>query len=317
MRSGSGHSDRARAIIVNADDFGLDPGVNRGIMAAVERGIVTSATVTANMPAAPEALAWGARTPELDVGVHLNLTVGRPLCGGAAVPSLTGSAGEFVGRRRLWARAAAGRLAAEEVRREWRAQVTAALNSGAAISHLDSHQHVHLLPALMRLAGEVAVEFGIRYLRLPRERFLFWPDGGAAGTAGLCARAVLSTNPTNRALRAVLAANAARVFAGTGRLSTDHFQSTFNLFPPRPLNGGEAGWLALLRSARPGTTEIMCHPGYVTPALARHRRITAVGEAEVSALCSPGVRRAIDDLGLQLTTFRGLPTSTPAHGGLE
>lgn len=325
MRSSAEHSDRAKYVIINADDLGLDPGVNRGIIEAIERGVVTSATVMANMPAAAEALAWANRTPQAGIGVHLNLTTGRPLSGAAAVPSLTSPSGEFWPRRQLWARALAGHslggggwrgLAADDIRREWRAQVSRVLESGVAVTHLDSHQHIHLLPSLMRIAGEIAREFGIRYLRLPRERLVFWPDGGAVATLRLCLRAALSKNPSNRALRAALAAQAARAFAATGCAATDHFQSTFNLFPPRPLNGREAGWLALLRTVRPGTTEIMCHPGYVTPTLACYRRITDLGEAEVGALTSSALGQAIDALGLRLTTFGGLPTRTPAYGGL-
>jgi predicted glycoside hydrolase/deacetylase ChbG (UPF0249 family) len=314
MRSSGGHSELARYLIINADDLGLDPGVNRGVAEAAERGVVSSASVMANLPASAEALAWARRTDAAGIGVHLNLTVGRPLCGAPAVPSLVSSSGEFFPRRRLWARAWRGALASEDVRREWRAQIARVLEASVLVTHLDSHQHVHLLPPLMRVAGQLAGEFGIAYLRLPRERFVFWPDGGLLGTAGLSLRAALGRNPMNRALRAMLSASAARAFAATGCATTDHFQSTFNLFPPRPLNGGEPGWLALLRRLRPGSTEIMCHPGYVTPTLAGRRRLTELGEAEIGALTSPALRRAIADLGLRLTTFRGLPAATPKHG---
>lgn len=317
MRSSGDRSEHARYVIINADDFGLDPGVNRGVMEAVECGVVTSASVMANMPAAAEALAWARATDGAAIGVHLNLTTGRPLCGASAVPSLVSSSGEFLPRQRLWARVWRGAVAADDVRREWRAQIARVLEGGVAVSHLDSHQHIHLLPRLMCVAGELAREFGIAYLRLPRERFLFWPDGGALGTVRLSLRAAFSKNPTNRALRAVLAARAARAFAGTGCGTADHFQSTFNLFPPRPLNGGEAGWLALLRALRPGTTEVMCHPGYATPTLSRYRRITDLGEAEVHALTSRVLRQGIEDLDLRLTRFGGLPTATATSGGCD
>jgi predicted glycoside hydrolase/deacetylase ChbG (UPF0249 family) len=317
MRSSADHSEYARYVIINADDFGLDPGVNRGVMEAVERGVVTSASVMANLPAAAEALAWARGTDSAGIGVHLNLTTGRPLCGASAVPSLVSSSGEFVPRRRLWARMWRGAVAADDVRREWRAQIARVVDAGVAVSHLDSHQHIHLLPRLMGIAGRLAREFGITHLRLPRERFVFWPDGGALGTVRLSLRAALSKNPMNRALRAMLAARAARAFAATGCATAGHFQSTFNLFPPRPLNGGEAGWLALLRGLRPGTTEVMCHPGYVTPTLSRYRRITDLGEAEVGALTSPALRQAIEDLDLRLTRFGRLPTATATYGGSD
>ena len=85
---------RLRALIVNADDYGLSPGVNQGVLAAHRLGLVTSATLMANLPAAVAAVA--AAPPTLALGLHLNLTTGEPCAGAARVPSLVDASGHFL-----------------------------------------------------------------------------------------------------------------------------------------------------------------------------------------------------------------------------
>ena len=85
-----------RRLIINADDFGLAPGVNAGVLEAVAAGVVTSLSVMVNTPAYAEgmrALAGLSRPPS--VGLHLNLTAGSPVSPPAGVPSLVGAAGRF------------------------------------------------------------------------------------------------------------------------------------------------------------------------------------------------------------------------------
>src|ERR671927_41765 len=86
-------SAQSRALIVNADDLGLSAGVNAGVLAAHQAGLVTSATLMANMPGAADAVA--AAPPSLAVGLHLNLTTGEPCAGAAHVPTLVDAAGRF------------------------------------------------------------------------------------------------------------------------------------------------------------------------------------------------------------------------------
>ena len=126
-----------RRLIVNADDFGLTRGVSAGILAAWRHGIVTSATLLATV-AADENLLAEARDAGLGLGLHVNLTLGRPLSGRS---SLTDADGRFVRD----ARHAAARAAAADVERELEAQLDrfAAL-VGRAPTHLDTHHHVGL-----------------------------------------------------------------------------------------------------------------------------------------------------------------------------
>jgi predicted glycoside hydrolase/deacetylase ChbG (UPF0249 family) len=132
-----------RYLIVNADDFGLTAGVSRGILDAHRRGIVTSTTALANLPADPERDAEAAGRPDLGIGLHVNFTWGTPVSPADTVPSLVDREGRFV--RDLAALDA--RVEPDEARREVEAQVEAfERRFGRPPSHLDSHHHVHRLP---------------------------------------------------------------------------------------------------------------------------------------------------------------------------
>jgi predicted glycoside hydrolase/deacetylase ChbG (UPF0249 family) len=141
-------------LIVNADDFGLTAGVSRGILRAHREGLVTSTTVLASLPAQPELDVAAIALPGLGLGLHFNLTWGRPVSPPASVPSLVDGDGRF--GRDL---AALGvRVRPDEVRREADAQIEAfARRFGRAPTHLDSHHHVHRVPRVMDAVVDVVL----------------------------------------------------------------------------------------------------------------------------------------------------------------
>jgi predicted glycoside hydrolase/deacetylase ChbG (UPF0249 family) len=143
-----------RRLIVNADDFGLTPGVTRGILAAHRLGIVTSSTALVTQPLDRDDVAR-AFEQGLALGLHVNLTLGRPLTGGR---SLVEGSGQFVRD----ARRAAARASARDVERELEAQIERFLGlARRAPTHLDSHHHVALHPpireAVLAAAARLAV----------------------------------------------------------------------------------------------------------------------------------------------------------------
>jgi chitin disaccharide deacetylase len=134
-----------RYLIVNADDLGLSPGVNRGVMAAHVSGIVTSASLMVRPGAAADAVARSGELPGLDLGLHLDL-------------------GEWAYRGGEWARLYEvvplhdGAAVAYELRRQldaFRALV------GREPTHLDSHQHVHTREPVRSVVAELARELGV------------------------------------------------------------------------------------------------------------------------------------------------------------
>jgi predicted glycoside hydrolase/deacetylase ChbG (UPF0249 family) len=143
----------ARRLIVNADDFGLTAGVSQGILRAHLKGLVTSTTVLASLPSHPELDALAAASG-LGLGLHFNLTWGRPVSPPETVPSLVDAEGRF-GRDLA---ALQERARPEDVQREGDAQIEAfARRFGRLPTHLDSHHHVHRVPGVMDAVLDVAL----------------------------------------------------------------------------------------------------------------------------------------------------------------
>lgn len=145
-----------RQVIFNADDFGLTEGVCRGIRQAVEAGIVTATTAMVSVDGAESrTVDWG--TPLAGrLGVHLQLTQGRPSLGAASVPSLVGADGTFPNGT-----AGVAHADPNQVRAEWLAQIERLRSWGFEPSHLDSHHHIGLKPHLVGAYVAVAVAAGL------------------------------------------------------------------------------------------------------------------------------------------------------------
>ena len=148
-----------KRLIVNADDFGRSPGINAGVLRAHEGGIVTATTLMVTAVDCEAAGALAAQAPSLDVGVHLTLTYGRPLCDPRHVPSLIESDGAFPRAPGAFLRT--GRADKDEALAEYRAQYArAAALIGRPPSHLDTHHWLHDAPALEWAIAALAIETG-------------------------------------------------------------------------------------------------------------------------------------------------------------
>jgi predicted glycoside hydrolase/deacetylase ChbG (UPF0249 family) len=142
-----------KKLIVNADDFGLTLGVCRGIIKAHQDGIVTSTTVLINSPHLDKALEILKTASSLEVGLHLNITWGKPVLPAASVKSLVDENGVFTRNKDFY------KIVPEEAALEWEAQIHKAQESGLELTHLDTHHHTHLHPALLDILAELAVKY--------------------------------------------------------------------------------------------------------------------------------------------------------------
>ncbi|MBI3668561.1 MAG: ChbG/HpnK family deacetylase [Acidobacteria bacterium] len=289
-----------KRLVVNADDFGLTEGVNRGIVEAHERGILTSATLLANGEAFESAVALAQRAASLGVGVHLNLTDGRPVSDTAAVPSLVNAPGCFWGRPgRLAVRLLSGKIRLAEVERELRAQIEKVCQAGVVVTHLDGHMHVHMLPAIFPIAIRLARACGIPAMRLPVER-----------RAGLWSLLRRNGSARSTILKQHLGA---RAVAGLASRFGKRLREARLAYPSHFYGLTQTGFLdaaslsAILMNLPEGTSELMCHPGYADRALHGARtRLVAQREAELAALTSPEIVDLIHRRGIELIDYCAL-----------
>jgi predicted glycoside hydrolase/deacetylase ChbG (UPF0249 family) len=284
-------------LIVNADDLGWTEGVNRGIAEAHRNGIVTSASLLANGAAFTGGVQLARDNPRLSVGVHLNLSDGAPVAGREAVPSLLGDTGELVGGPENWLLKIAMRgLAVAEVETEWEAQIRKVRDAGVAVTHLDGHKHVHMLPGLFEIALRLAQRHRIGAIRVSHEASNL--RTALSGGAELRASVVLKQGVQARGLK-LLARDAREKVDRAGIATTDYFCGIAQT--------GEltkTGVARLLRGLLEGTTELMCHPGYVDDELrATSTRLQGSREKEVQILTDPEIRNLVASQGIRLIDY--------------
>jgi len=152
-------------LIFHGDDFGLTAGVNEAVIRAFTEGLLTSASIIASGEAASEAISMARDAPGLDLGVHLTLCDERPVLPPRDLPSLIPSGDRFPSRGRLLKGLLSGRIDRREVAAEWHAQVETLLERGIRISHLDSHQFVHLMPGLLSVCLDMVRAYDIPFVR--------------------------------------------------------------------------------------------------------------------------------------------------------
>jgi predicted glycoside hydrolase/deacetylase ChbG (UPF0249 family) len=278
-------------LIVNADDFGRTPGVSAGVLRAHREGIVTSATVMVNLPAAEAATRRArAEAPDLGLGVHLNLTAGQPVLPAEDLPDLVDNGGRFHPIRRLVPRLEEINL--DRVRVELVAQIERFRAWGRPPTHLDAHHHsLYLAPRLFRVLVALAAHYDLP-IRYP------WPRRLSA-VADLDELAMAHRVEPADLPRIVTGCRA--VLAESGTPTTDRCIISFY--------GAGATLphlLELIAGLPEGTTELMCHPGEADAALQESSGYAQQREAELDILTDPEVRGTLAAEGVELVDFSAL-----------
>ncbi|QNI35957.1 ChbG/HpnK family deacetylase [Edaphobacter albus] len=288
-------------LIINADDFGLTHGINRSIAELHQAGVLTSATLMATGPAFDDAVAIAQDTPSLGVGCHVVLTDGVPACSPEKIPSLLGPDGRTFRPSLLdFVQALLrGHIREPDIEREAEAQIHKLQDAGIMITHVDTHKHSHLFPAVTRPLLRVLERAGIRAIRNP-----FEPEfTRRLAHAGFKRRFQISL--LNRFRPAFLnhpEVKEHKVFTTDGTLGVS---ATGNL---------NASTLSEILDTMPSTGifELVCHPGYNDHDLDRvTTRLRAHREIEMQALLSALPRALAQPNRLALIHYGELATKTP------
>ena len=271
---------RARQLLVNADDLGLSTAINSGIIRSHVEGITASTSLVASGAAFDQALELIQHHPTIGVGVHLTLVEEKALTGGWLPQTYA----------KLMKGVVTGQIKLGYIEREFRAQIEKCLSAGIKITHLDSHQHTHALPPIFRIALRLANEYGISGIRIPRG----WPRVRDLSVDRFAPKCVLCMLAHMDSMLPRGACKTTDRFAGlfeTGVLSEDRL-------------------LRILNSLRPGTTELVCHPGF-TDTTGRYANWSARRETELATLTSPLIKDAICHLGIEIINYGRLNFPTP------
>jgi hopanoid biosynthesis associated protein HpnK len=269
-------------LIVNGDDFGLTSGVNRAILELHRAGVLTSATLMAKAAATEEAIELALATPSLSVGCHVVLVDGEPVLSPHEIPTVID---RWTGRFQptlaaFLRRLLTGGVRSDEMEAETAAQIAVLQNRGLHLTHIDTHKHTHIFPAVLRPLLRAARAAGIRAVRNPFEPQ--WSRRATHGAPWL--------RRTEVSLLRLLEPAFRRIVAEEGFTTTD---GSLGVLATGSL---DAVTIASLLSAMPGGTfELVTHPGYNDVDLARAgTRLLASREVELEALLSIGLENRAD-----------------------
>ena len=289
-----------RRLIVNADDFGFTAGINRAIVEAHIHGIVTSSTLMANGKAFEDAVRLARSVPRLSVGCHVVLIDGEPVIDARLLPSITcarSSGARFRdGLKSFAARALAGRLDAGEIEAEASAQIRKLQSTGIHVSHLDTHKHTHLFPAVLQPLLRAARACGVGAIRNP-----FGPRKPLKSTELLTRPSLWTRYAEVRILRTL----AAKFRDSASRESFATPDGTLGIVVTGALD--EKLFRGIAAIMPEGTWEFVCHPGYNDDDLKSAKtRLHASRETELRVLTMPEARQLLLQQGIELISYREL-----------
>ncbi|MFY9912645.1 MAG: ChbG/HpnK family deacetylase [Candidatus Sulfotelmatobacter sp.] len=292
-----------RRLIINADDFGFTGGVNRAIVEAHLRGIVTSSTLMAAGRAFDDAVHLSKTAPRLSVGCHIVLIDGEPVLDGAQVSSIASSrsgATRFGDSLKTFAaRALSGRLKPQQVEAETGAQIRKLQAAGIDVSHVDTHKHVHLFPAVLQPVLRAARACGPRAIRNP-----FGPRKPLR-SRDLLRRPNLWTRYAEVRLLRSLAGRFQETAKREGFITPD---GTLGIEVTGTLD--ETLFRAIAEIIPEGTWEFVCHPGYNDADLkSANTRLRESRETELRVLTLPEAREILSSQGIALISYREFGTS--------
>jgi chitin disaccharide deacetylase len=301
---------KMRRLIINADDFGLAPGVNRAIVELEKAGALTSTTLMATAPYFSPAVHMAFEQPRLAVGCHITLVDGSPCLSSDEIPTLLDpqsklKSGPRSGLSGPAFRASAGafltdvmrgRVREQEIEAEAIAQIQRIQSSGLTVSHIDSHKHLHAFPRVLAPLLRAARFCQVRCVRNP-----FEPSWS-----------LRATHPASRLRRMQVHAmrtqqrSFSKLVAEHGMITAD---GSIGLLATGILNSSVLH--SMLKAMPDGAWELVCHPGYRDQVLDQVRtRLRTERETERSALLGVIPEAVRNDSDLTLTDYHHLSSAS-------
>ncbi len=274
-----------KQLIVAADDFGLTKGVNEGMIRSHEEGIVTSLNLLPTGEAFSEALELAKKIGLNEAGAHLALTETSPVTEVSGIRSLVDRDGLFCkGHYQFMLKLMSGAIDLDEVYIEWKNQLDRALATGIKITNLSTHEHLHMIPDLLAILIRLAKECKIPAIR--------YPHGD---------RSSRRTNIGSIIKKAALfcfEGNMGKALKSSGMIAPEHFIGFLDSG-----NITEDVLLDISAGLECGTTELVCHPGFLDKRVLDRYTFHKNSEAELFALTSQRVKKALDEKKISLISY--------------
>ena len=274
-----------KRLAITADDFGLAEDVNDGIIKCFTSGAVTNITLLAVGVAFLHAVRRARENKITKIGVHLTLTGSfKPISRPEEVPTLVSKDSRFPKSYNLFfGKYFANLVKKNEIYEEFKKQILTAKNEGFTIAHIDSHQHIHMVPGILKVVIKLMKEFGIEYVRFPLERMSKKVD-----TAGLIRQLMLLP----------VCCMSRKLLDTPGIKHNDRFIGYTRALRLRPedLTGA-------ISNLEDGLTELGCHPGYFTERVKEQYPWYKNCEKELKVLCDKNFVDEIKKNSIELVSY--------------
>lgn len=269
-------------LIINADDYGYFPCISQGIMEAASSGALTATGILANSPNLETQLEWLDSVEGLDLGVHLNLTFRQPLTA-TMIEKLSRWDGCFPGAYWMSLMILTGKVSIQDVHIEWSAQIEAC--QGKKLLFLNSHEHIHMLPALFPLVLKLAQEYEIPHVRLTQAEWLA-PFGVSALFRNTLMQAMQFIDQPRLKVQTPIFLGLSR----SGKLDFDYLETIFSNLKPGEIY------------------ELMCHPGRFDPSEITDPKLKSYHDwsGELALLQSPKVHALYEKFGIRMSHYQNL-----------
>jgi predicted glycoside hydrolase/deacetylase ChbG (UPF0249 family) len=286
-----------KQVIINADDFGLARGINLGIIRAHTEGIVTSTSVVVNGNSFDEGVALLKKTPSLGTGIHLNLTLGKPLLPKNLCKTLVDSNGCFFSYLRFIRRVLLKRIDPGEIKKELQKQIERFLETGFSCFHIDTHKHIGYIPLILDIILELAEEFQIRRVRFPNEVRIF---PGSVYLKNLFDRDTVMSFFVSYLVKKA----GSKLYKKRVAHPEYFFGITLAGFTEK-----DNPYASYLKACQEGVNEIMCHPSVMEehPSAVYGRYGSKRRYQELQRLTDPELKEIILQRRLKTISFRDIP----------
>lgn len=277
-------SDNAK-VIINADDFGITAGVNKAILELANAGRVTSTSVMSNMAGYEEIVQLKGK---IGIGLHFNLTAGRPVTEPLKIPTLVNDNGEFFKLQKLLKNAKMGKVSREDVETEFKAQIKRLVDIGITPDHVNSHESILKYPFFVRDVKKITKQYGIEALRTFSQRQF---DYTRLLSPGKIMRSIyLSFQKVTLRLNGYHVVNRHDSLLVMGldyEMACDKLRNVF-------------------MDLSDGVLEFVVHPGYCNGNHQNLGRYVLEREAELKALLSDEFADILEHSGVRLIAFSGI-----------
>lgn len=263
-----------KKIIINADDFGYSTAVNLGIIESFRKGVLTSATLMANMPGRDEAIAFAKENPFFGVGGHLVLTCGSPV---SVRSTLVDEKGNFYGLEDY--KINRHKMEDAEIFEEWCSQIDYMIHHGMTLTHLDSHHHVHTFAENLEITKKIAEKYQLCF----------------RNAYGLEDRVAL---PYQMGITGFL-----------DLLNHQEIRSLQHSFDSRREKCLEEIKFTLEQVEEDQITELMVHPAFIDEQLFFHSSFNIQRTKEVAILCDPQMKEILEYYQMELRHYGNVLTT--------